>query len=152
MSSEKIFHIGLKAVILNGRQEVLLLQVRHKQWKGKSNWWELPGGRINQGESEPQALQRELLEELGYQGEVESVSLGAVITDRDFSYDGVVIGLALIVVRCSCRDSLDVRLSDEHLSYEWVPIEEAKRRLRETFHEDLVALLDRACMLDACPT
>jgi 8-oxo-dGTP pyrophosphatase MutT (NUDIX family) len=44
--------------------------------------WEFPGGRVEAGESAPQALQREILEELGIRVEV-GPSLGTFTTPLD---------------------------------------------------------------------
>lgn len=50
---------NVRAVIKNG-DDVLL--VRNKHGRG---WWNLPGGMVEQGESDEVALRREIAEELG---------------------------------------------------------------------------------------
>lgn len=57
--TEQVFHLGIKAIIQNAREEVLLLKrLGHEGW-------DLPGGRIQQGESVLETLRREVFEETG---------------------------------------------------------------------------------------
>ncbi|MBK5275607.1 MAG: NUDIX domain-containing protein [Desulfuromonadales bacterium] len=56
------FIIGVSGVILNDRDEVLLL--RHRYWKDGS--WGLPSGYANSGEKMEDAIAREVYEETGY--------------------------------------------------------------------------------------
>ena len=50
--------VSAKGVLINSEGRVLLL-------KNERNMWELPGGRIEQGEQPEQALIREIDEEIG---------------------------------------------------------------------------------------
>lgn len=52
----------MKAVIRNEKGEVLVNK------EGTSDTWSLPGGGWDHGETEHQALARELIEEVGYDG------------------------------------------------------------------------------------
>lgn len=62
MSSANITRVAV-AVFCRPNGEVLLAQ--RPQGKGWAGWWEFPGGKIEQGEDDYQALQREVWEELG---------------------------------------------------------------------------------------
>ncbi len=65
MHKQKPYIRVAAALILDGRGRLLLGQrPEGKAWPG---WWELPGGKIEAGESIEQALVRELDEELGIQ-------------------------------------------------------------------------------------
>ena len=59
---------AVKAVIKNKEGKVLFLQ-RNPKKSGVDNW-DLPGGLIEKGEGEEEALKRECLEELGVEIEV----------------------------------------------------------------------------------
>lgn len=58
-----LFRVALKAVILNEKNEILVVK------ESGRDWWDLPGGGLDHGESLKQGLARELLEEVGYEGD-----------------------------------------------------------------------------------
>ncbi|AGH73528.1 pyrimidine (deoxy)nucleoside triphosphate diphosphatase [Edwardsiella piscicida] len=60
-TTEKILHVV--AAIIERRGAILLAQRGSGQ--DQAGLWEFPGGKVEAGESQPQALQRELDEELG---------------------------------------------------------------------------------------
>lgn len=57
-----LFRVALKAVILNEKNEILVVK------ESGRDWWDLPGGGLDHGESLKQGLARELFEEVGYEG------------------------------------------------------------------------------------
>jgi len=59
------YRVSLKAVIRNEKDEVLVV-------KENGSKWSLPGGGIDHGESDIEALRRELLEEVAYVGDFEA--------------------------------------------------------------------------------
>lgn len=66
---DSLIRVSLKAVILNDRGEILVVK------EAGRDWWDIPGGGIDHGETIKSALARELLEEVGYEGEFEFKSL-----------------------------------------------------------------------------
>jgi len=60
------YRVSLKAVVRNKKGEVLV----NKEYD--SSDWSLPGGGWDHGETEHEALARELKEEVGYEGEFTS--------------------------------------------------------------------------------
>jgi 8-oxo-dGTP pyrophosphatase MutT (NUDIX family) len=56
-----VYRVSLKAIIRNAKGEVLVV-------KEQSDNWSLPGGGIDHGESDTEALRRELMEEVAYEG------------------------------------------------------------------------------------
>ena len=67
------------AVIRHGNQ---IFAAKRKAGGGSGLKWEFPGGKVEAGESAPQALQREILEELGIGIEV-GPSIGTFTTPLD---------------------------------------------------------------------
>ena len=55
--TEQLFQIGIKAIIRNDENQILLLE--------NKDYWDIPGGRMDQGEDIEAALLRELNEEIG---------------------------------------------------------------------------------------
>ena len=58
--SEQIFHVGIKALIQNDDGEVLLILNRFPD----RELWDIPGGRMDEGEEIIDTLKRELKEEI----------------------------------------------------------------------------------------
>lgn len=61
MAHEALYYIGAKAAIKNYRGEILALNITDDT----HTYWDLPGGRVQDGESLEAALRREVAEETG---------------------------------------------------------------------------------------
>lgn len=122
------FYIGAKALISRGDE---LLIVKEKV-KGR---WELPGGRIDAGQSIEDALEREVDEELGLtykaMGRLVHAGLG------DFPVEnGHRLCMLFYDVRVEPFDA--IKLSDEHTEAEW--ISESGITTLDTFTSDRAAM------------
>ena len=58
-----LFRVSLKAVIFNENNEVLIVK------ESDRDWWDIPGGGMDHGESIKEALARELKEEVSLKGD-----------------------------------------------------------------------------------
>ncbi len=122
-----LFYLGVKAVIRDPAGRVLLLKAK--------DYWDLPGGRLQAGESEAEALSREVTEETGLQMTGLGESLGMSVSGARLPQpDGGQAGLIFSVYECQTA-SYDVLLSDEHTSYEWVDPATAASRLAGKFSD-----------------
>jgi len=110
----KLFFVGLKAFI---EKEGSLLVVRESGSFREGGNWELPGGRIQQGETETpfnEVLLREVKEECG----AIQIIVGDVIEifRRKFAN-----GQWVVLAGFDCRYlSGEVTVSDEHSEYAWI--------------------------------
>jgi len=112
----QVFEIGVKALIVHeGRLLLLKRRDYHK--------WEMPGGRINTGETVVQALRRELREELPGSGNV-VIGRIAHAHQTDFMLPGDRrLMLLFFTVALSPAASV-TSFSDEHEAIAWVSTSE----------------------------
>lgn len=95
-----VFPVSVKGVVLVGERVVLLKNERAE--------WELPGGRLETGESPPACVVREIREEL-------AIDVAAAELLDCWLYE-VLPGREVVIVTYGCRYEGDggVRMSDEH--------------------------------------
>jgi len=79
------------AVIRRGDE---ILVSRRKSDAERGGQWEFPGGKVELGEAEPQALEREIAEELGC-----AVEVGRLITRQTHRYPDLEVELAFYACR-----------------------------------------------------
>jgi 8-oxo-dGTP pyrophosphatase MutT (NUDIX family) len=96
---------------------VLLLEQRVVLVKNPRDEWELPGGRVDEGEAHAQTLTREFAEELSI-----DVRVGAAIDSYLFE---VTPGKHVFIVTygCTLAGEFKPRLSDEHTEHCLWPVE-----------------------------
>lgn len=93
------------AILDGGR----VLAARRGPGRAHAGLWELPGGKVEPGESDAQALARELMEELGIE-----VSVGACIGTS--TWEG-----RLVLVAYACHVVVGEPVRTEHTELRWVP-------------------------------
>lgn len=59
-----------RAILFNSKKEVYLIHIVGDDEFGHRDYWETPGGGIEEGETPQQAVVREVMEETGYESEV----------------------------------------------------------------------------------
>jgi len=99
------------AAIIIRNQKVLL--TRRGPSEKLAGYWEFPGGKVEDGETLQECLERELLEELGV-----AAVVGEVMAKSEYHYDH---GSFLLVGMYANLLSDDLKLT-VHDSAEWVPI------------------------------
>lgn len=114
-----LFHVGLKALIINDDGEFLLLKAisKNKDWH---NTWDLPGGRINQDELDIgfiKIIKREIREEAG---DIKYVLRPDPVSLAKTAYGGD--GERFFILFEAKYISGDVKTSDEHNGYIWKKI------------------------------
>ncbi|HAA25722.1 MAG TPA: DNA mismatch repair protein MutT [Ruminiclostridium sp.] len=126
MDTEKMIYFAVKALILHEGKFLAL----HKRII-EEDWLELPGGRMEFGESAEETVIREVFEETGLI--VKPVKL--LDTWNSVHEDYQITG---VIYYCIIENG-EVRLSDEHDRYEWLKADiPGFDKLHKAFREKMV--------------
>jgi 8-oxo-dGTP diphosphatase len=141
--SEDIFHLGIKALIRDGTGKVLLLQVNPTSLRNETSaYWDLPGGRIQQGQTVQETLEREVVEETGITDVQSTKNVGMVMSNIRIPVDeNKSVGLILSIYECAVPANSNVVLSNEHVAYEWFLPSEAAQLLAVKYPEHFCELV-----------
>jgi 8-oxo-dGTP diphosphatase len=136
----KLFYVGIKgAIIQNGK--ILLLKTNDLLAE-KQDFWELPGGRIEDEETFEQALHRELREELpNIKDIVIYEMLHASRIKKDLKDN---VSLTLIFFKVSADFDGKIQLSDEHIGYKWVDRAEASKLVQPETRGAIIKIFENA--------
>ena len=117
-----LFKVPQKALIeQNGK---FLIIKRSETAKNYPLHWDLPGGKLERGETPEEGLVREVKEE---------TTLDVKVVDPMFSYLETHGVFAYVVVYECELLSGEIKLSSEHSEYKWVTQEELKELLIEPY-------------------
>lgn len=114
---EYVFGLAVRAVITNEDGKILIIK-RSSDSKTNPGKWELPGGKVDQGESFDKALLREVYEETNLKIKLDNV-IGASQQDLPL------IRAVHIIMSGSIADG-ELNLSSEHEGYAWEFLENLK--------------------------
>lgn len=135
MSEPRHFYIGVKALIENKQGQILLLKADVTKHRNVDEpYWDIPGGRIEEGDSVLETLEREIEEETGVSEMNINGLFIAVVSNHEIPTDDRTLGLALMVYRASIPDGSEIQIDpSEHIDYEWTSKEEAAKRLSNKY-------------------
>lgn len=143
MSDAKLFYVGVKGLIENEAGEILLLLADvTKHRKNTEPYWDIPGGRIEDGQTAEETLRREIEEETSVTTITETKFLTAIISNHEIPVsDSLTAGLLLMVYRVSISTGSVITISSEHVKYEWVSKNEASERLSHKYPSEFTNTL-----------
>ncbi len=125
-TEEDCFHLGAKAFILSSSGSLLLLkQNPNKSINTRDGRWDIPGGRIQRNETLESALRREVLEETGIDNLIHLKPFLTVLTNLRIRLSSSDVGLILSTYLASVPYNTPVKLSDEHIQFQWTTPKEA---------------------------
>ena len=127
---DTLFLIGPRATIYNTKTNKVLLLQRNDG----NNVWEIPGGKRENNENIVDALKREVKEETGLTiNEYKLVYVSPIFENHPFLKPYLNIGYLCFV------DNSDIIISNEHLNYKWINVEELESFLDNDIFNDLKA-------------
>lgn len=121
------FKIAVKSFIVKDNK--LLILKRASNDVQKPGIWEIPGGRLSLGEDPHEGIKRETKEETGL-----NIEVTHPLSIRHFTRDDGQI-ITMLIFLCSTLNE-EVKISEEHSAFEWVPIENCKEKLTDFFHKE----------------
>jgi len=101
--------------------------------------WDFPKGHVEEGETEEQTARREIEEETGIR-ELEFMPLFRQRISYSFRREGGLVPKQVIFFLAKTKGK-EVSLSDEHIGFEWLGYDEAKKRVT---YENARKLLEKA--------
>lgn len=137
--AEKLFHVGVKALLR--RPDGTVLVMKTGPFKTDEAHWDLAGGRIQEGESELLALEREIKEETGLTELGKPHYFGSCISNIQIPVGGTKVGLVLIAYVVPVSQDVNIQISKEHSEVAWVAMDEAAIRLAYKYPPEFTALL-----------
>ena len=127
MSTQRSHSVSVAGVIVDDRGRALLMQRRD------NGHWEPPGGVLEPGETIPDALQREVLEETGVK-----IALPATLTGV---YKNMTVLIVSLVFRCEAIDGTPTT-GEETRALRWVTREEVTELANEAYAIRVLDALD----------
>ena len=123
--TEQLFQIGIKAIIRNDENQILLLK--------NKDYWDIPGGRIDQGEDIETTLLRELNEEIGVNHIAQKQLWDVVKSVKQLPYSNMMTSLMLIIYRVQLPADQIPHSCEPGTTLHWVRPEEAANRLKNKY-------------------
>src|SRR4051812_15424683 len=101
MADEKQFHVGVKAMVVNGEGKILLMKENVSTHSlPTTEYWDFPGGRMQEDETVLETLAREVEEETGITDIGQPEFDTAVISNHQIKLsDDLTVGLVLMVYK-----------------------------------------------------
>jgi 8-oxo-dGTP diphosphatase len=143
MTDEQLFHVGVKGLITNKDGRILLMDEDvSTHLTPTTKYWDLPGGRVQEGETILETLAREIFEETGIKEISDPTFRTAVLSNHRIKLKtGITVSLILMVYAVNIPEDSKIVLSHEHLGYEWVDLEVARERLQHKYPKEFTAQL-----------
>ena len=109
--------VDVVGAIIENEKEEILCALRSKNMS-LANFWEFPGGKIEQGETVKESIVREIHEELDC-----TIEFIEIFNDNTYEYDEIIVNL--VTIKCKLIDGIPK--AKEHAKLIWLPIDYIER-------------------------
>lgn len=135
------FQVGIKALIRNDKGEILMVHI--PEWNGNPAHWDLPGGRIDTGETFEETLNRELLEEIGTSYSGTPKQLMSFLTKITIPVGDIRLPLVFVVYEVELPPASVIKLDPESSEddYKWFNVNDAADAMNTKFSEEFCNLV-----------
>jgi len=110
-----------------GKIFYLLLHYPGASHRAKKDYWDFPKGHVEKGEKEIETVKREVFEETGLK-DIKILDGFKETIKYFFKWQGKNV-LKFVTFYLAETKEKEVKISFEHIGYEWLPFEKAKERL-----------------------
>jgi len=110
-----------------GKILYLLLHYPGASHRAKKDYWDFPKGHVEKGETEIETVKREVFEETGLK-DIKILDGFKETIKYFFKWQGKNV-LKFVTFYLAETKEKEVKISFEHIGYEWLPFEKAKERL-----------------------
>jgi 8-oxo-dGTP diphosphatase len=118
------FYAGVAALVRYPRHNTYLVLKRSADKDFAAGAWECVTGRVDQGESFPEAVHREVYEELGVEVRIDFIIGTTHFYRGEPKPENELVG---VLFCCSIDDPAAIKVSPEHSELRWITAEEAER-------------------------
>lgn len=135
------FQVGIKALIRNDKGQILMVHI--PEWSGNAEHWDLPGGRIDEGEKFLDTLKRELLEEIGVAYEGTPKQLTTLLTNITIPVGDIRLPLIFVIYEVKLPAGSVIKLDPESAEdeYKWFNPSEAADKMGFKFTPEFCELV-----------
>jgi len=128
--AEQLFQIGIKGLVRRMDGKILLLKT--PAWGGSPGYWDLPGGRMDPGETFVQTLTRELREEISVDYTGTPKHIATVLSNLTIPVGDTRVALVLMAYEVDLPEDAPIALGeDDHsLAFDWFAPEQAAQELQ----------------------
>lgn len=130
--SEAVFQVGIKALIRNASGDILLT----REMNHDTVWWDIPGGRMDEGETMQNALIRELAEEVSLTVSFSIEHFMTVLSNKRIPAPERDYGLMLVVYVVAPNEDQELTANEQNREIAWVNPKEATLHLADKYPAD----------------
>jgi 8-oxo-dGTP pyrophosphatase MutT (NUDIX family) len=109
--AEQIFQVASKALIRNESGAIFMVHI--PEWGHNPAHWDLPGGRVDPGETFLETLNRELIEEIGVPYVGKPKQLMGMLTNITIPVGDDLVPLVFMIYEVTVADVGKIKLSED---------------------------------------